>query len=186
MSLPTLSRALLRRTLPTGTPPPLLRPLRHSRPSPRALSTPPPSNLSRAESYLSQHPPSSSSSSPLPTPPKKVLPQIRGDQPAPGDILALLTDAGGLDVAAIDVARKAAFTDTLIVATGHTPAHLAAMAETLVADLRARRVTLDGAAPALSTAASPDWLVVDAGRVVVHFFLAHTRAEYALEELWGE
>lgn len=153
------------------------------------------SNEERARAYLKTHglgiPDANRAKEPAADaevevrPTTKRLPAVRGAVPSSDEIQDLLVrEGGGLDVLGIDVSDKASFTNSLVLCTGHSPAHLNNMAARLVNDLKDRAVTVNGDVASLSQGRSPDWLVVDAGLVVTHFFLEHTRKQYALEELW--
>lgn len=155
----------------------------------------PASNEERVRAYLDRHglgtPDASLSKDPTSgalTEDKKSekrLPTVQGSVPSAVDISALLIhEGGGLDVVDIDVSDKASFTNNLVLCTGHSPAHLHDMATRLVDNLKSRAVTVNGEVASLSQGRSLDWLVVDAGLVVTHFFLDHTRKKYGLEELW--
>lgn len=113
------------------------------------------------------------------------VPLVGGNLPEPAALVEFLaTEGGALDIVNIDVSKKATFTDNLIVCTGRSPAHLKDLADRVIRELRLCSVTVDGTKVALSDAQSDDWLVVDAGRTVIHFLLEETRSFYALEDLW--
>jgi ribosome-associated protein len=117
--------------------------------------------------------------------PSRHLPRVAGNVPAPAEIAALLQDeGGGLDVVVIDVAAKASFTNSLILCTGRSAAHISALADRLVHDLRKRGITVDGDAVGVAGGTSDDWAVVDAGVVVTHVLSHEIRAKYNFESLW--
>jgi ribosome silencing factor RsfS/YbeB/iojap len=81
----------------------------------------------------------------------------------------------------LDVTGRASFTDRMIIATGQVERQLQAMAAHLEealekAGLKLRRDAIQG---------SPDWVLIDAGDLVVHLFRPDARATYALERMWG-
>jgi len=112
-------------------------------------------------------------------------------RPAPvaPDRLELLVDAarGSLeddkaeDIQVLDVAGRADFTDRMIIATGQVERQLLAMA-THVEDalgklgMKLRRSDIQ---------ASPDWVLIDCGDLVIHLFRPEAREIYALERMWG-
>ncbi len=93
-----------------------------------------------------------------------------------------LADDKAENVITIDLAGKASFADRMIIATGLADRQLQAMA-THVTDALEKagvaRVRVEGAA-------GSDWVLIDAGDIVVHLFRAEARAAYALEKMWGE
>jgi ribosome silencing factor RsfS/YbeB/iojap len=82
-------------------------------------------------------------------------------------------------VVVLDVATRSAFADRMIVATGLAERQIEAMArhvEEALAEHGIRRVR---------TEASPDWVLLDAGDVVIHLFKPEARGNYGLERMWG-
>jgi ribosome-associated protein len=113
------------------------------------------------------------------------LPRVLGVAPTPAEIVSLLrNDGGGLNVVDIDVSSKASFTNSLILCTGRSPAHISALAERLVFNLRGKGVTVDGDVVGVAGDTSDDWAIVDAGVVVTHILSDETRSKYNLESLW--
>ena len=84
------------------------------------------------------------------------------------------------DVSSIDLAGKTSIADTMIIASGRSPRHVGAMADHLVQKLKAR-----GIMPTVEGQPTCDWVLVDAGDVVVHLFRPEVRAFYNLEKMWG-
>jgi ribosome silencing factor RsfS/YbeB/iojap len=79
----------------------------------------------------------------------------------------------------LDVATRSAFADRMIVATGLAERQIEAMArhvEEALAEHGIRRIR---------TEASPDWVLLDAGDVVIHLFKPEARGNYGLERMWG-
>lgn len=81
----------------------------------------------------------------------------------------------------IDLAGKTDIADVMVVVTGSSQRHLASMAEHLLQ--RLKDVGLKGLS-AEGTGQS-DWVLIDAGDVVVHLFKDEVRHFYDLEKLWG-
>ena len=85
------------------------------------------------------------------------------------------------DVVALDLAGRAAFADRMVIATGLADRQIAAMAthlEDKLHDAGLKRVQIEGAS-------GSDWVLIDAGDIVVHLFKPDARALYALERMWG-
>lgn len=96
-------------------------------------------------------------------------------------VLAAL-DAGKAELPVhLNVAGRTSFTDHLVIATGTNPRHVAALADRVEAALGKHKVQV------LHVEGLPlaQWVVVDAGWVVVHVFAAEARVLYNLEKLWG-
>lgn len=85
------------------------------------------------------------------------------------------------DVVVIDLAGKTAIADFMIIASGNSQRQIGAIADHILRRLKglgARSVTVEGTPLC-------DWVLVDAGDVVVHVFRPEVRSFYALERLWG-
>jgi ribosome silencing factor RsfS/YbeB/iojap len=92
-----------------------------------------------------------------------------------------LEDDKAEDILVLDVTGRSDFTDRMIIATGLVERQLQAMAvhveEALEkAGMKLRRSDIQ---------ASPDWVLIDAGDLVIHLFRPEARATYALERMWG-
>lgn len=106
-------------------------------------------------------------------------------QPLPADaaaslIVASLEDDKAEDIVEIDVTGKSSVADRLIVASGRSQRHVGALADHLVRRLKdagAGRVRVEG----LSNC---DWVLLDAGDVIVHLFRPEVRAFYGIERIW--
>jgi ribosome silencing factor RsfS/YbeB/iojap len=85
-------------------------------------------------------------------------------------------------VTTLDLAGRAAFTDRMVIATGLADRQITAMAQHLeerLAEVGIKRVQIEGGGGA------SDWVLIDAGDIVVHLFKPEARALYALEKMWG-
>ncbi|OJY37428.1 MAG: ribosome silencing factor [Rhizobiales bacterium 65-9] len=86
------------------------------------------------------------------------------------------------EIVQIDLTARSSIADAMIIASGRSNRHVAAIAEKVVEDLKAHGRTdirIEGLPHA-------DWVLVDAGDVIVHVFRPEVRAFYNLEKLWGE
>ena len=96
-------------------------------------------------------------------------------------IVGSLDDDKAENVVTLDLAGKASFCDRMVIATGLADRQITAMAEHLSEKLHEaglKRVQVEGAGGA-------DWVLIDAGDIVVHLFKPEARAMYALEKMWG-
>jgi len=96
-------------------------------------------------------------------------------------IVSSLEDDKAEDVVTLDLAGKAMFCDRMVIATGLADRQIAAMAEHLTEKLHKaglQRVQVEGTTGA-------DWVLIDAGDIIVHLFKPEARSSYALEKMWG-
>jgi nicotinate (nicotinamide) nucleotide adenylyltransferase/ribosome silencing factor RsfS/YbeB/iojap len=116
------------------------------------------------------------------------LPARRRRKPQPSDpppadllnaILASLEDGKAVDVVTIDLAGKTLIADYMVVASGRSARQVVALAEHLLEVLpKKRRSAIEGKAQG-------DWVLIDAGDVIVHLFRPEIRVYYNLEKMWG-
>jgi ribosome silencing factor RsfS/YbeB/iojap/nicotinate (nicotinamide) nucleotide adenylyltransferase len=104
--------------------------------------------------------------------------------PSPQEVLDLvlkaLEDGKAEDIVTIDLAGKTTIADFMVVASGRSGRQVAALTEHLEAALAPHvRLAIEGKAQG-------DWVLIDAGDVIVHLFRPETRAYYNLEKLWSE
>lgn len=92
-----------------------------------------------------------------------------------------LDDDKAEDIVVIDLAGKTSLADHLVIASGRSRRQVGAMAEHLVRRLKKAGC---GTVPAEGLRYG-DWVLVDAGDVVIHLFRPEVRAFYNLEKMWG-
>lgn len=93
-----------------------------------------------------------------------------------------LDDDKAQDVVVVDLAGKTEFADYLVIASGTSQRQVGAMADHLRERIKAkghRDIAVEGAK-------GSDWVLIDAGDVVVHLFRPEMRQFYALEKLWQD
>ena len=81
----------------------------------------------------------------------------------------------------IDLADKSSVADALVVASGRSHRHVGAMADHL---LRALKDAGMGRARVEGLPAC-DWVLIDAGDVIVHLFRPEVRSFYNIEKIWS-
>ncbi len=94
---------------------------------------------------------------------------------------ASLEDDKAKDIRVIDLGGKTDFADYMVIASGTSQRHINAMTENLRQKIKAsgaHRVSIEG-----NTLC--DWVLIDAGDIVVHLFRPEIREFYNLEKLWG-
>ncbi len=97
-------------------------------------------------------------------------------------IVASLEDDKAENVVALDLSGKAMFCDRMVIASGLADRQIAAMAQHLAEKLHKeglKRVPIEGAT-------GSDWVLIDAGDIVVHLFKPEARTMYGLERMWGK
>lgn len=95
-------------------------------------------------------------------------------------ILSSLSDDKAEDVVAIDLTGRSPVADHMVIASGRSSRQVAAMADKLTERLK-RDV---GVACKVEGKDQGDWVLIDAGDVIVHVFRPEVRDFYQLEKMW--
>lgn len=96
-------------------------------------------------------------------------------------ITASLDDDKAEEIVTIPLQGKCSFADVMIVATGRSSRHVSSIADRLQEKLK------ETGHPALSVEGKNtcDWVLIDAGDIIVHLFRPETRELYNLEQMWA-
>ena len=97
-------------------------------------------------------------------------------------MLTSLDDDKAQDIVSISLKGKSSIADHMIIASGSSSRQLSAMADHLHQRLK------DGGWPPMGLEGENggDWILIDAGDVVVHLFRPEVREFYQLEKMWGD
>lgn len=96
-------------------------------------------------------------------------------------VQASLDQDKGENVVVIDLAEKSTMADYMVVVSGRSSRQVSSMAEHLMERLKAAGAS-GLAAEGLTRG---DWVLVDAGDVIVHLFRPEVRSFYNLEKMWA-
>lgn len=96
-------------------------------------------------------------------------------------IQASLEDDQAVDPVIIDLSGKSSFADYMVIASGRSARQVGAIADHLHQRLKAAGVS----DLALEGTNHCDWVLIDAGDVVIHLFRPEIRDFYNLEKMWG-
>jgi ribosome-associated protein len=95
-------------------------------------------------------------------------------------VLASLDDSKAENIVPIDIRGKSSLADHMVVASGRSHRHVAAVAEHLLTALKDAgfgNARVEGLQAA-------DWVLIDSGDVIVHVFRPEVREFYNLEKMW--
>ena len=96
-------------------------------------------------------------------------------------VLASVEDSKAEDIVTINIAGKSALGDYMVVVSGRSSRHVLAITDHLISDLKdegfgnARVEGQDGG----------DWVLIDAGDIIVHVFRPEIRSFYNIEKMWA-
>nr|WP_295813667.1 ribosome silencing factor [uncultured Nitratireductor sp.] len=94
--------------------------------------------------------------------------------------LTSLEDSKAENIISIDIQGKSPLADHMIIASGRSHRHVAAVADHLIRALK--EAGLGGAK--VEGLASADWVLIDTGDIVVHVFRPEVREFYNIEKMW--
>jgi ribosome-associated protein len=115
------------------------------------------------------------------TPPAELVSARHDSGVLLGHITAWLDDAKAEKVVAIDIKGKSSIGDFMVIASGRSDRHVGAIAEQIQQKLRDAgrgRVRIEGQPQC-------DWVLIDAGDIIVHVFRPEVREFYNLEKMWA-
>lgn len=95
-------------------------------------------------------------------------------------VLASLEDSKAENIVPIDIQGKSSLADYMVVASGRSHRHVAAVADKVLGALKDAgfgNARVEG----LSSA---DWVLIDSGDIIVHVFRPEVREFYNLEKMW--
>ena len=96
-------------------------------------------------------------------------------------VLDSLDEDQALDLVSIPLEGKSSIADFMVIASGRSTRQVAAIATKL-----AERLKTGGyGSPRIEGLPAADWVLIDAGDVVVHLFRPEVRSFYNLERMWG-
>ena len=96
-------------------------------------------------------------------------------------ILHQLDEDQAQETISIPLAGKSSIADHMVIASGRSTRHVSAIAEKLAQRIKqeaGRQVRVEGLPNA-------DWVLLDAGDVIVHLFRPEVRSFYNLERMWS-
>ena len=96
-------------------------------------------------------------------------------------VLERLDDMKAEDTITIDLAGKTSIADSMIVTSGRSSRHVTSIADSAIEGLQkagVKGIRVEGKR-------NGDWVLIDAGDVIVHVFRPEVRAFYDLEKMWA-
>jgi ribosome-associated protein len=96
-------------------------------------------------------------------------------------VLASLDDDQAVETVSIPLAGKSSIADHMVIASGRSTRQVASMAQKLSEKIKAEI----GRAPRVEGLPTADWVLIDAGDVIVHLFRPEVRSFYNLERMWA-
>lgn len=86
------------------------------------------------------------------------------------------------DILYIDLRGKSSLADDMIIASGRSGRHVAALADKVITKLK----DIGFGKAKVEGLTNSDWVLIDAGDIVIHLFRPEVREFYAIERIWAE
>ncbi len=96
-------------------------------------------------------------------------------------ILHSLDESKAEDTVPINIIGKSSLGDYMVVASGRSQRHVGAIADRLIEDLK----TAGYETPRVEGVPNCDWVLIDAGDIIVHVFRPEVRGFYNIEKMWS-
>lgn len=96
-------------------------------------------------------------------------------------VIDSLEDDKAIEIHTIDLKNKSSIADFMVVASGRSSRQVAAIATHLVQRLKSEKLVV----PQIEGLPQADWVLIDAGDVIVHVFRPEVRDYYSLEKMWS-
>ena len=95
-------------------------------------------------------------------------------------VMKSLDDDQAQDIISIPLDGKSNIADHMVIAEGRSTRQVASIAQKL-----AERIKKAGGSARVEGLANADWVLIDAGDVIVHLFRPEVRSFYNLERMWA-
>lgn len=96
-------------------------------------------------------------------------------------VLNSLDDDQAVETVSIPLAGKSSIADHMVIASGRSTRQVASMAQKLSEKIKSEL----GRSPRIEGLPTADWVLIDAGDVIVHLFRPEVRSFYNLERMWA-
>ena len=96
-------------------------------------------------------------------------------------VMQSLDDDQAVETVSIPLAGKTSIADHMVIASGRSTRQVASMAQKLAEKIKAEC----GRIPRIEGLPAADWVLIDAGDVIVHLFRPEVRSFYNLERMWA-
>lgn len=96
-------------------------------------------------------------------------------------IVTTLEDAKAQQIQVLDTSTKSSLFNQIVICSGTSNRQINSLANKVIETLKQNQISIVGE----EGAKGGEWILVDAGEIIVHIMLPQARENYNLEELWG-
>ena len=107
-----------------------------------------------------------------------LIPRVKGLK----DTVSICTDKKAEDIVIMDMRKLCSFTEYFILASGESTVQIKAILNEIVKNFKKKKVRINH----VEGRKEGRWVILDAGRFVVHLFTKELREFYNLELLWAD
>ena len=91
-----------------------------------------------------------------------------------------LNELKAINVCSFDVEEISSFTSFIMIASGTSSRHIQSIAEKVIENLKNKKIEILGT----EGIEAKDWILIDAGEVIINIMSEDSREHYDLESLW--
>ena len=95
-------------------------------------------------------------------------------------VLTSLDDSKAEEIVSIDIQGKSSIGDYMVVSSGRSHRHVAAVTDHLIKALKEAGFGV----PRVEGQSNADWVLIDTGDIIVHVFRPEVREFYNIEKMW--
>lgn len=114
-------------------------------------------------------------------PSAEIVPKHAASEPLLNEVVHWLDEAKAEKIVTIDLAGKSSLGDYMVIATGRSDRHVGAIADQLRKHLKDKGIN----GVRVEGLEACDWVLIDAGDILVHVFRDEVRDFYNLEKMWS-
>lgn len=107
-------------------------------------------------------------------------PKLKSSEEIVKNCKSSLNELKAINVCSFDVEEISSFTSFIMIASGTSSRHIQSIAEKVIENLKNKKIEILGT----EGIEAKDWILIDAGEVIINIMSEDSREHYDLESLW--
>ena len=107
-------------------------------------------------------------------------PKLKSSKEIVKNCKSSLNELKAINVCSFDVEEISSFTSFIMIASGTSSRHIQSIAEKVIENLKNKKIEILGT----EGIEAKDWILIDAGEVIINIMSEDSRKHYDLESLW--
>ncbi|RPG44276.1 MAG: ribosome silencing factor [Gammaproteobacteria bacterium TMED112] len=107
-------------------------------------------------------------------------PKLKSSKEIVKNCKSSLNELKAINVCSFDVEEISSFTSFIMIASGTSSRHIQSIAEKVIENLKNKKIEILGT----EGIEAKDWILIDAGEVIINIMSEDSREHYDLESLW--